>query len=137
MPEKIEKKHPAQLELMILKLLWSAEEDGALPLAVRDVREGLKQFGRDLAHTTVITTLNIMVDKKFVKRSKRKNAFYFSPRVQRESVQSRAIDDVLNRVFDGSAKNLMLSLLENTDVTATELTEIKNLIRQKSKKPSE
>ena len=53
-----------------------------LPMAVRDIRDRLEESGRELAHTSVITTLNIMLDKGFLKRSKLKNAFLFTPKVK-------------------------------------------------------
>jgi len=102
-------------------------------MAVRDIRDGLEEAGRELAHTSVITTLNIMLEKGFLKRSKLKNAFRFAPKVKQDAVQSRVIDDVLNRVFDGSAKSLMLSLMDNADVDSDDLAEIRRLINRKSR----
>ena len=102
MSRKKQKNQPTELELLILKVLWRADAD-ALPMPVREIRRGLVDWGRDLAHTTVITTLNVMVGKKFLKRSKQKNAFFFAPGVQEEKVQNSVVGDVLNRVFDGSA----------------------------------
>ena len=46
------------MELQILKILW--EES---PRTVREVRDALAAQGRQLAHTSVITTLGTMVDK--------------------------------------------------------------------------
>ncbi|MFM7723925.1 MAG: BlaI/MecI/CopY family transcriptional regulator, partial [Bacteroidota bacterium] len=46
----------------ILKILWQHS-----PLPVRDVRDALAEQGRDLAHTSVITTLNTMVGKRYLK----------------------------------------------------------------------
>ena len=51
-------KGPTELELEILKILWQRG-----PLPVRDVRDALVGF-RDLARTSVITIMNIMVRKK-------------------------------------------------------------------------
>ena len=51
--------HPTDLELQILKILWDRETS----LTVREIRDALAQDGRDLAHTSVITTLGTMVEK--------------------------------------------------------------------------
>jgi len=51
--------HPTELELPILKILWQR-----LPQPVREIRQSLADGGRDLAHTSVITTLGVMVQKK-------------------------------------------------------------------------
>lgn len=133
---KKKKLQPTELELMILKVLWAASRDD-LPMAVRDIRERLALSGRELAHTSVITTLNIMLDKGFLKRSKLKNAFQFAPKVKQDAVQSRVIDDVLNRVFDGSAQSLMLTLMDHADMDSDDLAEIRRMINRKSREQSE
>lgn len=123
---------PAALELQILKILWRTSKP-ELPLPVRDVRAKLAESGRELAHTTVITTLNTMVEKKFLKRTKHKNAFRFAPRVSEKDVHGSAINDVLTRVFDGSAEHLMLALLDSNKISSVEIAEIKKLINKRSK----
>jgi len=74
-----------------------------------------------------------MVEKSFLNRTKRKNAYLFSPRVARDQVQAKVLGDVLNRVFDGSAENLMLALLDHNDVDADSLAEIRRIINRKAK----
>lgn len=121
--------HPTELELEILKILW--EES---PLRVRDVRARLEsQAGRVLAHSTVITMLNIMFDKGFLKRKKDGKSFLFSPKVKKERVTGGMMGDLLSRAFDGSMSAMMLNLLETNDVDATELAEIRKLIARKTK----
>ncbi len=136
MAGRSKKTKPTELELLILKVLWRADA-ADLPMAVRDIRSELAQAGRDLAHTSVITTLNIMVGKKYLTRSKRKNAFYFTAKLKQEAVESNMIGDVLNRVFDGSAQSLMLALLEHKDVDSDDLAEIQKMIAQKTKQNPE
>ena len=120
--------HPTELELQVLKILWDRS-----PLPVRDVRQGLAELGRDLAHTSVITTLNTMVGKKYLKRSMEGNACLFAPRLSREEVSQRMLGDVIDRVFDGSAKAVMLSLFECADLDKQDLAELRRLINQKAK----
>jgi len=123
---------PAELELQLLKILWQAPED-ELPIPVREIRARLAESGRDLAHTTVITTLNTMVEKGFLKRTKHKNAFRFSPKISEKDVQGSAINEVLTRVFNGSPEDLMLALLESNEVDADDIVEIRRLIDRKAK----
>jgi predicted transcriptional regulator len=59
-------KHPTELELQILKVHWRTS-----PLPVRDVRARLEtDAGRVLSHSSVITILNIMVRKGYLRRKK-------------------------------------------------------------------
>ena len=123
--------HPTELELKILKILW-----GRSPLLVREVRQVLANEGRDIAHTSVITTLNTMVRKRYLKRAKQGKSYLFSPRVRRQDVSKQILGHVVNRVFDGSAKDVMLTLLETSEVDNDELKEIRQYITRKAREQS-
>lgn len=123
--------HPTDLELQILHVLWDQA-----PLPVREIRQRLADAGRDLAHTSVITILNIMVRKGYVKRARQANAFLFSPHVQRESVSRRMVQSLIDRVFGGSTLAVMQHLLETADIDAAELDQIRQLIKRKAKEES-
>jgi BlaI family transcriptional regulator, penicillinase repressor len=123
-------KHPTELELEILKILWDLG-----PLPTRDVRVALSEGDarRDLAHTSVVTILNIMVKKKYLRRTKSGAAYTFYPLIGREDVSQNMLDDLVDRVFDGSATHLMLNLLERTDLDANEIQRLRKLISRKAK----
>ena len=120
--------HPTELELLILKILWEQA-----PLPVRDIRRRLAEKGRDLAHTSVITTLNKMFAKKQLRRTKKRNAFLFSPRVDRQAVSRQMLGDLVDRVFDGSAPALMLSLFDCSQIDKEDLKELRRLFDRKVK----
>lgn len=120
--------HPTELELEILKILW---RDG--PGTVEVVREALAAAGRELTHSSVITVMNIMVRKQYLKRTKKGRAFEYEPTVREQDVNRRLLGDLVSRVFDGSAKSVLLELLETSDVGAQELAEIRRLITRKQK----
>jgi BlaI family penicillinase repressor len=119
---------PTDLELQFLKILWEQS-----PQPVRQIRDSLAASGRDIAHTSVITTLNTMVKKRFLTRKKEGIAFLFGPRVTREQVSQSVLGDVVNRVFDGSAKAVLMGLFEHSDIDPDELKELRKLIDQKMK----
>lgn len=123
--------HPTQMELLILKILWQRS-----PLPVRDIRAALAEMGRDIAHTSVITTLNIMVDKKYLKRTQQGNAFLFQPRVSQDDISQKMLGDFVNRVFDGSASAVMASLFDCSEIDEAELKELRRLINRKMKEQS-
>lgn len=120
--------HPTELELAILKVLWQKS-----PQTVQGVREGLAEAGRELATSSVITVMNIMVGKGYLLRDKAGRAFEFTPLVEHQSVSRRMLGDLVNRVFDGSASAVMLELLETSDVDADEIAAIRRLINRKSR----
>ena len=120
--------HPTGLELTILKVLWQ----GA-PRTVDQVREALAGSGRELTHSSVITVMNIMVRRRYLQRTKQGRAFAYAPLVRGQDVNRGFLQDLVNRVFDGSAKAVMLELLESTDVGAEELAEIRQMIDRSAK----
>lgn len=119
-------KHPTALELEILKVLWEKS-----PLPVRDVREALGP-ARKLAYTSVMTIMNIMVEKGTLSREKSGALFLYSPRVTREATSRRMLRDLVDRVFDGSAAAILVNLLESSDVKEDELRELREILRRKS-----
>lgn len=121
-------RYPTELELRILKLLWQQS-----PLLAREVQLLLAEDGRDLAKTSVITTLNTMVDKKYLRRKKRGNSFLFSPRVSEEEVSGQVLGDVVDRVFDGSTAAVLATLFDVTSVNNDDLKELRRIINQKLK----
>lgn len=120
--------YPTDLELQILKVLWDAE-----PMTVRDVRGALAGGGRDLAHTTVITMLGTMVDKGQIEKLEptQGKAFRFSPLIQRDDVSRGMLGDLVDRVFDGSAEAVMVSLFDVKDLDEEELASLRKLLNKK------
>lgn len=121
-------RYPTELELTILKALWRES-----PLLARDVQSALAREGRELAKTTVITTLNTMVDKGYLRRKKRGNSFLFTPRIDAATVSERVLSDVVDRVFDGSTAAVLLKLFDVRNIDSGELKELRRMIDQKLK----
>lgn len=115
--------YPTPLELQILKILWQRA-----PLLARNVQAALAEAGKELAKTSVITTLNTMFDKKYLSRKKQGNMYLFSPRITEKQVADRVLEDVVDRVFDGSTAAVLLKLFDVKEVDADELRELRDVI---------
>ena len=118
--------HPTELELEILKILWRQGE-----ASVRQVRDALVPF-RDLAYTSVMTTLAIMHKKKTVRRRPDGKAFLYAACVGEEETSRGMLSHLIRRVFDGSAKVLLVSLLGNEDLSRSDIEELRTLIDAKA-----
>ena len=109
---------PTGRELQILKVLW---EQG--PLSVRAVFQHI-ELEKDLAYNTVQTLLRIMEDKGLVEHRATGRTFIYSPSHSRDQVTRR----FLHKVFDGALDQMVLTLLQTDDTSATELRELERLI---------
>jgi predicted transcriptional regulator len=119
--------HPTVLELEILKILW---REG--PSTVRQVREALAP-ARKLAHTSVITIMNIMTDKGYLAREAEGITHVFRARVTARSVRKCMLGDLVRRAFDGSAIAVMLNLLDTSNLKDDELAELRRRLGEKGK----
>ena len=119
-------KHPTELELEILKVLW---KDG--PLVGRQVRDRLAGF-RDLAYTSVMTIMGIMEEKGYLRRRKKGKTFIYSPRVNEDVTKKRMLCDIVKRVYEGSTLAAVVNLLETSDIDADELKQLRELIKKKT-----
>lgn len=123
-------KHPTELELELLKLLWEGQ-----PLSGRQLRDQLAAT-RELSYTSVMTMLGIMEEKGYVRRKKSNANYLYSARISQQAASRGMLRDIVDRVFGGSAATAMIHLLETSDVDAEELRQLKQLIARKAKEQS-
>lgn len=113
---------PTPRELEILKVLW---EHG--PLSVAGVhRRIVTADGKRPAPNTVQTLLRIMETKKLVRHTTDGRTFIYTAEFSKEESASRFLD----RVFDGAASQLVLSLLKAEKIPPAELEEMRALIQK-------
>jgi BlaI family penicillinase repressor len=108
------------LEFEIMNVLW---ETG--PADVRVVQAHLE---RELAYTTVQTMLNILHRKGKVKRALKDRSYYYRPAISRTQVAKQTVSDLVERLFGGSAENLVMSLVETKQLTPEKLAELKKMV---------
>jgi len=113
---------PTAGELEILQVLW---ERG--PSTVRDVLEVLNQV-RPRAYTSIMSLMNIMVDKKLMVREPQGRAYVYRAQRAKEKTLGQIIGGVLGRAFSGSAHELVAHVLEQSKPSAGELDEIRRVI---------
>ncbi|MEQ8765794.1 MAG: BlaI/MecI/CopY family transcriptional regulator [Planctomycetota bacterium] len=121
--------HPTPLELEILKIVW-----GRGTATAPEVREALASGNEaERAPSSVITMLNIMVEKGYLARAKEGRGYRYSPVVQESEVHQGMLGDLVRRLFGGSTRSAVLALLETGDLDSDELSEIRRLIQRKAK----
>jgi BlaI family transcriptional regulator, penicillinase repressor len=121
---KKEMPRPTTAELEILRVLW---ERG--PSTVREVQEILEQE-KPTGYTTVLKLLQIMAEKGLVARDEKLRAHIYSARFAQEQTQRQLLGDLLDRVFNGSALDLVMQALATKKTSKEELTQIKQLLEE-------
>lgn len=115
---------PTDRELAILQILW---ERGAC--TVREVHQEL-QKEHDVGYTSVQKIMQIMFDKGLVERDERTHSHIYIASESKETTQEAIVGDLLERVFGGSAMNLVARALSAKPASEEELEQIQNLLKQ-------
>ena len=118
------RRKPTDAELGILRVLWFRG-----PSTVRQVAEAL---GREAGYTTVLKLLQIMTEKRLVVRDEAERTHIYEAAYTQDQTQRQLVTDLLDRVFDGSAAQLVLQALATNKTSPEELDEIRKLLATKS-----
>ena len=111
---------PTSREMEILKVLW---EHGAKSVA--DVHRLVRPADGKAQHlNTIQTLLRLMETKGLVDHRTEGRTFIYEPLFSRDETAARFLD----RVYDGAASELVLSLLKNEKISANERDEMRKLI---------
>jgi BlaI family transcriptional regulator, penicillinase repressor len=113
---------PTASELEILRVLWTRG-----PSTVREVHEALSEK-KALGYTTVLKLLQIMTAKGTVRRNEDQRAHVYEACQPAEETKRQLVGDVLHRVFEGSASELMIHALEGRKTSKKELEELRRLL---------
>ncbi len=117
-------KRPTDVELQILEVLW---QHG--PRTVRQVHNALAA-DRDTGYSTTLKMMQVMRDKGLLLRDDSVRPQRYSAAEGREQTQRRLVDDLIQRVFRGSAEKLLIHVLSSQRVPPDELVELQRLIQE-------
>jgi predicted transcriptional regulator len=120
-------REPAQLtklELQIMQVIWKLGMS-----SVKDVQEGLPQ---QLAYTTVQTMLNILERKGKLRRKLRGRAYVYRATVTEAKASRHAVRDLVDRMFGGSADELVMSLIKSRQIDPKRIAELTRRLEKES-----
>jgi len=113
-------------ELEIMKVVWERKAS-----TVRDVYEALRER-KGVAYTTVMTMMNILESKGHLVKRPEGRAYVYEPSQAQTQVISGMVQEFVDRVFDGAARPLVLSLLQERKLSREDLEEISRLIDEET-----
>ena len=110
-----------EVELELMEVLWQKGE-----ASVGEIVEALPE--ERLAYSSVLTVMRILEQKGYVTHEKEGRAFIYRPIVDREQARKNVVGYLLRRFFDNSPELLVVNLLENENLSQTEVDRLKRLI---------
>jgi BlaI family penicillinase repressor len=113
-------------ELELMKIIWRHEG----PVTVRDVYEELRGR-RPVAYTTVMSSMKTLEQKGHLKATQQDRAYLYRPARPKQQVIRDMVRDFVDRVFNGSSRPLVLHLLEDSQISESELREITRMLGKK------
>jgi len=113
---------PTAAELEILRVLWSRG-----PSTVREVHESLREK-KSLGYTSVLKFLQIMTAKGTVRRNETHRAHVYEACLPAEQTKRQLAGDMLQRVFEGSASQLMMHALAGRKASQEEVQELRRIL---------
>ncbi len=125
MPEHDSKTKPSvsDSELEVLKTLWQESH-----LKVGEIRERLNRDGRTRAYNTVQTLLNRLEAKGFAGSEKVGRAFVFFPKVSQDQFLDHQLEDLADRICEGSQTPLMMALVKKPQFSRNEIQQFRQML---------
>jgi predicted transcriptional regulator len=111
-------------ELAIMKIVWRLGS-----VTVRDVYEAVRAKRR-IAYTTIMTMMNILETKGYLKKDTQDRAYRYRPARPERAVITAMVREFVNRVFDGMPRPLLLHLVRQEHLSDDERAELLRLIQE-------
>ncbi len=118
-------KELTERELEVMQAFWKRGD-----ATVATIRDDLADVGQDLAYTTVATLVRILTEKGFVEQITEDRPFVFRCARSYEDVSGRMLDDLVDRVFQGSREQLLVRLVDQKKLTAQERALLSQILKE-------
>ncbi len=110
-------------ELDVMSILWRSGSG-----TVSEVREGL---GEDLAYTSVLSALQTLEEKRFVRHEAEGRAYRYFPTVEPETAGRSAMARIREAVFQGSAELMFAQFVSDRKLNRDELERMRRLLAER------
>lgn len=107
---------PTASELELLRVLWELG-----PATAKEVHAAVE---REMSAATVLRLLQIMHGKGLVLRDEQTRSHVYRPAQEKDALQKGLLGELIQKVFSGSGKDLVLAALREGHVSPEERAEI-------------
>ena len=105
-----------------MKVVWRAKD-----VSVREVYETLRER-RPVAYTTVMTMMNTLEGKGYLKKALDGRAYRYQPGLPEQRVVRAMVREFVERVFDGTSASLVAHLVIESKLSDAEREELRRLM---------
>lgn len=106
-------------ELEVMNVLWEENR----PMKIQEVCDRLEKW----KYNTVGTMLIRLEEKGVISSEKINRANYYKAVIDKEEYKKTQTKNLVSRLYDGSAKELAVSLFKSGDISAKDIEEIKEM----------
>jgi predicted transcriptional regulator len=110
-------------ELAVMSVLWKLGSAN-----VNDVRDALDE---DLAYTSVLSALQTLEEKGYVRHESAGRAYRYFPTVPAERAGLSALARIREAIFAGSAERMFAQLVSDKKLTKAELQAMRDLLAKR------
>ena len=110
-------------ELAVMSVLWRLGS-----ASVSDVRDALEE---DLAYTSVLSALQTLEEKGYVRHEPDGRAYRYFPTVQADSAGGSALARIRDAIFHGSAEKMFAQMVADKGVSRKELERMRALLAER------
>lgn len=110
-------------ELAVMKILWIQA-----PLKISDILDLLQKTPKP-AYTSLLTLVQAMEKKGYIRHQKVGKAFVYLPILQQKNFLTSEIKRIAKRLFGGSPGKLVLNLVENEQLSEAEIKTLKQMLK--------
>lgn len=122
------KKHPRKLSpanLEIMKVIWEQGE-----VTINEVVQAINSKRKDnVRRTTIQVQMNRLEEYGWLRHREEGRTYIYSALIEKQNTKRAILEDIKNRVFGGSRAELVQCLLEDEGVTAEEIHELRELLK--------
>ena len=115
-------------ELEVMSVLWRLGS-----ATVSDVRDALEE---DLAYTSVLSALQTLEDKGYVRHEAEGRAYRYYATVKAERAGSNALTRIKDAIFHGSAERMFAQMVSDRGLSREELERMRKLLVERLKEKS-
>ena len=113
---------PTAVELEILRILWELG-----PSPVRDIHARLNE-AKGTNYSTSVKMLSVMLTKGLVKRDENASPHVYRAAMSRDRAAKKFLNELIEKVYDGSAMSLVLQALASGKASKAEIEEARKLL---------